>query len=302
MVSTAFLVSLYISLSYVGAVYATTARAGDYRSGRDNPQVIRQRMGRICSVMALNLVVIPMLLWHLGHLGSFQEAFLTLGLYPNHSSFFFQPIKALLLISMLYVGPLVDALLYYVFVPSGSLSREFKEELLNIWGLRNYVFAPFSEEVFYTSMILNSYLTLPHEPASNKQLICLTPLFFGLAHLHHAYESYYDSQSSMAAVCLTAAVQAIYTTVFGSFTNCVFLKTGGNLWACVLLHAFCNYMGFPEPSRLYTYYSDVRKPPTPIAAKLLSWWNKCYFCLLLGGIWLFKCNFNPLLNSPYSLI
>lgn len=302
MVSVAFLVSLYISASYVGAVYATKAKAGDYRSGRDNPQIIRQRMGRICSVMGVNLVAIPLLLWQFGSFNSFQEAFLGLGLYPNHSSYFYQALKAWALVGLLYVGPLIDGMLYYVFVPSSSLVQELKEEFFNIWGLRNYVFAPISEEVFYTSMVLNSYLTLPHEPATKNQLICLTPFFFGLAHLHHAYESYHSTQSGVAAVSITAVIQATYTTLFGSFTNYVFLKTGGNLWACILLHAFCNYMGFPEPSRLYTYYTDVRGPPSPWAAKLLAWWNKCYFCLLLAGVCLFKCNFKALLNSPYDLM
>ncbi|GAV55955.1 hypothetical protein ZYGR_0AZ01270 [Zygosaccharomyces rouxii] len=302
MISWAFLVSLYISGSYVAGVYATDVSVNDYRSGRDDPRIIAQRVNRIILILLANLIVIPVILCQLGTANSFQEAFLSLGIWPHHDSYVFESLKALALIGLLYVGPLADSLLYYTFVPHTDFLQELKEELLNIWGFRNYVFAPITEEIFYTSMILNCYRFLPDEPVAKMKVIWLTPLFFGLAHLHHAYETYQISRTSLATVILTTLLQVTYTTLFGCLTNCVFLKTGGNLWACILLHAFCNYMGFPEPSQLHIYYTDVRKPPSELAAKLLTLWSRLYFVLLILGIWLFANNFNALLISPHSLM
>ncbi|GAV51159.1 hypothetical protein ZYGR_0AD03420 [Zygosaccharomyces rouxii] len=302
MISSAFLVSLYVSVSYVAGVYATDVSVNNYRSGRDDPRIIIQRMGRISLILIANLIVVPLILYQFGSANSFQDAFLRLGIWPQHSSYVLESLKALVLMGLLYVGPLADSLLYYMFVPHSNLLQELKEELLNIWGFRNYVFAPVTEEIFYTSMILNCYKFLPHEPVSQLKLVWFTPFFFGLAHIHHAYETYQNTRTTLATVILTTLIQVTYTTLFGCLTNCVFLKTGGNLWACIVLHAFCNYMGFPEPSQLHMYYTDVRKPPSELAAKLLTWWNRFYFVLLILGIWLFTVNFNALLVSPYSLM
>lgn len=302
MLSSAFLTSLFVSASYVLGVYATSINVNDYRSGRDDPQVIRQRMGRITIISILNLFLVPWILCHFGSADSMRDAVLHLGLWPHHLSYLFEALRALLLIGLLYVGPIIDSLLYYLFVPSGNPFQDFKEELNNIWGFRNYIFAPVTEEIFYTSMILNCYMLLPHEEVTQLKLVWFTPFFFGLAHLHHAYETYRNSRTTMATVILTTALQVTYTTLFGCLTNCVFLKTGGNLWSCIILHAFCNLMGFPEPSQLTIYYTDVRKPPSTFAAKLLTWWNRIYFILLILGIWLFKSNFNALLVSPHSLM
>lgn len=302
MVSLAFLVSLYISASYVAGVYATDVNINDYRSGRDDPRIIAQRVNRITLILIANLIIIPVTLYQFGIANSFKEAFLSLGIWPHHSFYVIESLKALALIGLLYVGPIADTLLYYTFVPHTSCLQELKEELLNIWGFRNYIFAPITEEIFYTSMVLNCYRFLAHEPVTKKKLVWLTPFFFGLAHLHHAYETYQTSRTSLAIVILTTLLQVVYTTLFGCLTNCVFLKTGGNLWACILMHAFCNYMGFPEPSQLNMYYTDVRKPQTELAAKLLTYWSRIYFALLILGIWLFATNFNALLASPHSLM
>lgn len=204
--------------------------------------------------------------------------------------------------AFLYVGPLLDSLLYLVFVTRGTGLKEFSDEVFSIWGLRNYFFAPFTEELFYTSMLLNTYLALKPDTGLNfRLLIWQTPLFFGLAHAHHAYELLEQGILGWPTILLNTICQTAYTTLFGTFTNYVYLRSGGNLWSCIVIHAICNYMGFPESSRLHMHFTVVKKPENIHVRRLVDLWKKCYLVLLLMGILFFKNQFDALTQSKWNL-
>lgn len=65
-----------------------------------------------------------------------------------------------------------------------------------------------------------------------------TPLWFGVAHVHHAWETYKSrgrTSSALRFAMLQSSVQFTYTTLFGWYANFLFLRTGE--WAILADHA-----------------------------------------------------------------
>jgi prenyl protein peptidase len=81
---------------------------------------------------------------------------------------------------------------------------------------------------------------------SGKQIVFLTPLYFGIAHLHHLYEfRITHSEVPLLVAVLRSLFQFTYTSLFGFFAAFVYLRTG-NVYTCMLAHTFCNWMGLPR--------------------------------------------------------
>jgi prenyl protein peptidase len=82
--------------------------------------------------------------------------------------------------------------------------------------------------------------------SSLRQTIFLTPVIFGLAHVHHFYEFRLTHTQVPAARALARSLfQLGYTTIFGAYATFLFLRTGSLLAVCAV-HAFCNCMGLPQ--------------------------------------------------------
>ncbi|KAK4053236.1 CAAX prenyl protease [Microbotryomycetes sp. JL221] len=122
--------------------------------------------------------------------------------------------------------------------------QHIKREYLTWQGLRNFVWGPLTEEVvFRTCIVSMSSLS----GMSRTQLVFVTPLYFGLAHVHHAYESYVNggrTSQALKSSLLQTAFQFTYTTVFGWYASFLFLRTG-SIVPPLLSHTFCNVMGLP---------------------------------------------------------
>jgi len=71
---------------------------------------------------------------------------------------------------------------------------------------------------------------------SYKAAILMSPLFFSMSHMHHAYKD-----QSIAATLF----QACFTYVFGVYSGFIF-KLSHSLLASTVLHSYCNIMGFPS--------------------------------------------------------
>jgi prenyl protein peptidase len=81
---------------------------------------------------------------------------------------------------------------------------------------------------------------------SGKQIVFLTPLYFGIAHLHHLYEfRITHPEVPLFVSILRSLFQFTYTSLFGFFATFVYLRTG-NVFTCMLAHTFCNWMGLPR--------------------------------------------------------
>lgn len=76
--------------------------------------------------------------------------------------------------------------------------------------------------------------------------VFLTPVIFGLAHAHHAYEfRLQHPRVPPSAVLLRVLFQLAYTTLFGAYATFLFVRAG-SLPAVCAVHAFCNCMGLPQ--------------------------------------------------------
>jgi len=120
-----------------------------------------------------------------------------------------------------------------------------------IWW-RNHVVAPFSEEFTFRACMLPVLLGY----YTQKQAILISPLFFGIAHFHHMLERIRKGQDVMTAL-LVSVFQFTYTTIFGMYSALLFIRTG-HFAAPFLVHAYCNFMGFPDFAEVLRYEKRER--------------------------------------------
>ena len=117
--------------------------------------------------------------------------------------------------------------------------------------------APFSEEFTFRACmvpVLLGDLSSLYYPLttfayvlgyySHFWAIIISPLFFGVAHFHHMVERIRKGQDVMTSF-LVSMFQFAYTTIFGMYSAFLFVKTG-HFAAPFIVHAYCNFMGFPD--------------------------------------------------------
>lgn len=154
----------------------------------------------------------------------------------------------LLLSATLFFGPLVDIVLRYNVLRARAGTRRITlpEIFTNVhydpWiQLRNIVVAPISEELVFRSLMVP---LLVCGGFSVQTVVFGTPVFFGVAHLHHAIGKVRCGVPVRVAI-IQVLFQLSYTSIFGAFEVFVLLRTG-HFVAVVLCHSFCNIMGFPD--------------------------------------------------------
>lgn len=113
---------------------------------------------------------------------------------------------------------------------------------------------PITEELVFRSCIVPIHLLSSHRPL---QITLVTPLFFGISHMHHLYEFLLLHRHHYCLGIFQTLFQFTYTTMFGWFATFVFLRTG-SVWNAVLAHMACNYIGVPNFGRL-TADEDVKR-------------------------------------------
>lgn len=138
---------------------------------------------------------------------------------------------ALLLTGLAYLGTLYSD----YCEKSLPAQRYFRPPATRLEFLRNFVVGPTTEELVFRSCMLAT-LQFGGANLSRMTAILTTPLYFGLAHLHHAYELYRHDKTPKALqrACLsggssrilTTVIQFAYTTVFGWYADYLFVRTG----------------------------------------------------------------------------
>lgn len=134
-----------------------------------------------------------------------------------------------------------------------------------------------------------------------KETIFLSPIIFGLAHVHHFYEFRLSHpQVPVSAAVLRSVFQLGYTTLFGAYATFLFARTGSVLAVCAV-HAFCNCMGLPqvwgrvEPESLERNGSGGGRRPSIL-------WSAAYYMLLVAGAVLWWRNLWALSESENALV
>lgn len=209
--------SLLVSLGYVGILYIDSSITG-LTYNRNDPLVIKRRavLVSIYSVMAVYLVNPDP--WQV----------------PSFVSYLQTSLISLLKCVLLFLGPI------YVDLHSGTPPQEPSAPVL---VLRNLLVAPITEELIYRYCV---YYLWSAAGISPPWIVLLGPLLFGVAHCHHYFQLRQMRYSASVAL-QSVLFQVVYTSLFGSFAMHTFVQTH-NILACILQHAFCNYMGFPDLS------------------------------------------------------
>lgn len=81
---------------------------------------------------------------------------------------------------------------------------------------------------------------------SLRSVVFLSPLVFGVAHVHHFFEiRILRPDVHVGLAVLSSLIQFLYTSLFGTYATFVYLRTG-SLLAVTAVHAFCNSLGLPR--------------------------------------------------------
>jgi len=245
-------------------------------------------------------------------------------------------LKTFLLVAALFLGPLFESAICEGNWRDWIRLRGVGNTLSSSIGWRNYVTVsqmsssscrppthayvfqgPLTEEIVFRSVIIAVHILAK---VNLTKLVFITPLYFGIAHVHHFYEfTLTHPQAPLLAGLIRSLVQFTYTSLFGFFAAFVYVRTG-SLFACVLAHSFCNFMGLPRfwgrveaPTTIgpqdTARKDDVNAPwregssHVQVAdGRLGMQWTVAYYILLVLGAGLFCQNLWTLTESPNALM
>lgn len=179
--------------------------------------------------------------------------------------------------SLIYFGPILEQLIDILGQQQQSLTTSHtkndnaKEQFLintvrtkndddneQFWkAMRNFVIAPIIEEIVFRCYLF-SVLNLTK--LTTSQICWIGPLFFGVAHFHHAltliskidcWHKKDEIIPLLKMIMFQTLFQMIYTTLFGSYVMYAYIRTSYSILAVICCHSFCNYMGLPTFRAFY---------------------------------------------------
>lgn len=307
--STVTVLSITFTLLYVLPFYLSPTTRPSPTLSRDAPSVIRARIRFVTVSAILSTVTTIYVITTYAH-ASPIEVFRLLGWYPIS---ILDIAKALLLTALLFAGPLFEK----GIVESGWrewIRGSSLHESLSSWiGWRNYVAGPTTEELTFRSLLIPLHLLCLLPPT---KIIFLTPLYFGIAHVHHVYEyNLTHPHTPLLPILVRSLLQFAYTTLFGWYATFVFLRTG-SVVAVVLAHAFCNWCGLPrlwgrvgrfvELGGVAERRGKDDTGRTRGAGAAPRWglgigWSVAYYVILVAGVVAFQRGLWPLTESERAL-
>ncbi|MCJ1368023.1 hypothetical protein MMC16_007161 [Acarospora aff. strigata] len=304
-------VKITYTLLYVVPFYLSAATRPSPLLSRDAPSVIRARIRAVTLSCIISAAATIYIVSHTDK-ATPLETLRLLGWWPIAP---LEITKSLLLTTLLFAGPLFERGIAEGEWKDWIRGRRIRETLGSWIGWRNYVAGPITEELVFRSLLTPLHLLAHIAPS---RIIFLTPLYFGIAHIHHFYEyTLTHPHTPLPPALLRSLVQFAYTTVFGWYATFLFLRTG-SLPAVVLAHSFCNWSGLPRvwgrveaglpigPPILKPKDdrdTDGRKSaPMQIAdGKLGLMWTAAYYVILVAGAVAFYQGFWILTESKRAL-
>jgi prenyl protein peptidase len=307
----AILVHLQITftLLYVLPFYLSPATRPSPTLNRDAPSVIRARIQAVTlACLVASISTLTLIVHTTRH--SPVESLHLLGWYPIHLSSIFGPLA---LTTTLFTGPLFERLFIERIDPSTTSAT-----LLSWIGYRNFVAGPITEEVLFRSVLVPIHLLAKVSPTTTT---FITPLYFGIAHIHHFYEfSLTHPHTPLLPILLRSIFQFTYTTLFGWFAAFVYIRSG-SLYTVIIIHTFCNWIGFPRfwgrvqrKENLDSYGPTKRAQNDPMTDSTARWtpkysarselnvlWTVLYYVLLVAGAYGFYVGLWPLTASGNAL-
>ncbi len=240
MLFSCILPSLALASIYVLSLYVWNSDLD-----RDHPETIKRRFISAASMLILS----PPFVWLFGRHESDFDLLTTIGVRSD--GLLNAVVLPLILTMALFIGPIcASGRMRFWLVRQPEYWRNCFSDL--IWW-RNHVVAPFTEELTFRACMLPILLKC----ASPFWAVIVAPLFFGTAHLHHMVERVSKKGQSVGEALFISLFQMTYTTVFGAFSAFLFLRTG-HLASAVVVHGFCNFMGFPDFNEVNNFKGGER--------------------------------------------
>lgn len=280
------------TLIYVIPLYFSAATRPSPTRSRDAPEAIRARIlvvslsTAVCSLVTLALLS--------SRLSSQKQPLHLMGYWPPG---LVDSTRAIWLTALLFAGPLYESLVIDGAARGWLTLKPLKELWVDWPTWRNMVAGPVTEECLFRSAAVPLLL---RAGASLTSTIFLSPLVFGLAHLHHFYEFRITHPQTPLPVAIARSVlQLSYTSLFGAYATFLFMRTG-SLLAVILVHAFCNCMGLPRLwGSLDPYWLSDRDPAAVLPRKI---WTAVYYILLVGGLVAWWRSLYSLTETPMALV
>jgi prenyl protein peptidase len=260
-ITSAHLLSGLFAFIYVGSIYASknarlrfSKRKVNLPEGqarfklqnerwRDDPDVIKARLLAVTSATLICCLIVFVVTNRNDEIHN-----LTANTWL-HLGFTWSNALPLLITPLLFSGPLYVQFLEKTlpFQKDWDFEHDVLFRFLSIVGLRNYFVAPITEEIVFRACVLTVYHLAD---ASRMKMIFLSPLVFGAAHVHHAFETYHRYGRTATAAkraIISTTIQFAYTSIFGFYCCYLFLRSG-SLIPPIAAHMFCNIMGVPQPN------------------------------------------------------
>jgi len=252
-----------LSTCFVGSLYALVP-SRIRRLDRDNIQQIRGRMFAVSMVSLVSTLTYPLVFCNIAmegiegspsaleFMGWKWHLRTVLGVLAHTASLYFGSIATMLVqvidryarspadtsFSAIFFSAFIKPVVSPYFDPFDESER---------WSqIRNIIMAPLTEEIVFRGCMMSPLLASGLGPIGAT---FIAPLFFGVAHAHHAILKLQGGAKPAHVIVLTA-FQFTYTSLFGSYAAHVFIRTG-SIPAVFLSHSFCNSMGLPDLSFLY---------------------------------------------------
>ncbi|CAO1389842.1 unnamed protein product [Diamesa hyperborea] len=233
-----FQISIYYSLGsclFLSCLYVSSLYVWSSEQNRDHPSTIKKRFFSVFVVMLIS----PFLVYFVSskELFNYYTIWEVMGL--RLEGLLAASTLPLILTMILFLGPLSVQLthgIWKIYSEPGFWLNNCR----NLLWLRNHVVAPLSEEFTFRACMLPLLL----QTFTPMTSVFITPLFFGVAHLHHMIERLRSGMEKKTAIIISF-FQFFYTSIFGIYSAFLFVRTG-HFIAPFIAHAFCNHMGFPD--------------------------------------------------------
>lgn len=237
--TTAILLLISYTVIYVIPFYLSPTTRPSPTLSRDAPSVIRARIKAVsisCILCTLSTFAILTVVAEKPPITALHElGYWPLGLLSTS--------KSVTLTAILFLGPLFEEAIVDGRWRDWIYLRDLNAIIGSWIGWRNLVAGPITEEILFRSTSI-PLLLLSETPQTT--IIYITPLIFGLAHIHHFYEYIVSHpHSPILPGVLRSLFQLSYTTLFGAYTTFIYLRNG-SLISVILIHIFCNWKGLPR--------------------------------------------------------
>lgn len=300
-------------LAYVLPLHTNPSTRPSLNRNRDHPATIQARIRAVSlSTAFCSLCTLIILYLHASNESRTLSPWTLMGYWPVG---LVQTIKAVLLTTLLFAAPLYEAL----FIDGCWQDWARLQPLKDLWtqwtSWRNYV-AVCIDPFFHSSPFV-VILTPSQGPVTEECLfrsagvpllliagvpitrtILLSPVVFGLAHIHHFYEfRITNPQIPLPMAIARTILQLSYTSLFGIYGTFLFIRTG-SLLAVILVHSFCNSMGLPRVwGRVEPWWTSQEEANGSVGTRL----TVVYYVLLFAGAAAWYRALLPLTDNALAL-